>query len=87
MTDDAAGNLGGSSGFYPSNNDGPAPREKAREKRSDAPSVTQDDSARWVLWKKPGHWPQRTDQKSHLSGPPSGLSGKTLNPAKDRWSF
>jgi len=45
VTDGKVDNLGAGSSFNPSGNDGPAPKEKASEKRSDAVSVENDDSA------------------------------------------
>lgn len=45
MTDGAVDNIGAGSSFNPSGNDGPAPKEKASEKRSDSESVEKDDSA------------------------------------------
>jgi len=49
MTDGAADNIGAGSSFNPSGNDGPAPKERAGEKRSDAESVEKDGSAPFGL--------------------------------------
>jgi len=48
-TDGTIDNIGAGSSFNPSGNDGPAPKERFAEKKSDAASVEKDDSAPFGL--------------------------------------
>jgi len=48
-TDGTVDNIGAGSGFNPNGHDMPAPREKLSEKKSDAASVENDDSAAFGL--------------------------------------
>jgi len=48
-TDGTIDNIGAGSSFNPSGNDGPAPKERLAEKKSDAASIEKDDSAPFHL--------------------------------------